>query len=201
MKKYWIQNNKHNRLIFIKDNTVYLGSPKDINDLNLINELEKGITPKNMFNIPYSYIRKIENQEGKNIITIDFGEDSEEKLRIDNENIKKEIFELLKNELSEFGYIQKTPTIYKQAKPQIFAILILTGIFLWTLFLAIEKSKGIDYEIVGKAGINAIVLGLAQFGTFNVIIGYILLISVVFFLLIKRVKNRSQTEYLFRKNY
>jgi len=202
MKKYWLLKEKSNQLICIIDDTIYIGNPKNINDPKLVSDIEKGMIPENFFSIPYGYIKSIENQEGKNIIKINFGNDSEEELRIKDQHKKKEIFECLKNDLSKFEYNQQTPSIFKHAKPQIFAIIITTGLFLWTFYLASQIEKGYEYEIVGggRPGITGIILGLAQFGVIKVIFGYLFIISIAIYALTKRLKNRSLTEYLIRIN-
>ena len=199
MIKYWLLREKHDRLIVIKEKSIYIGNIKSINQINLISEIEKGIIPKDMFSIPYSYIRSIESQENKELIKVYYGVDYEEGIKISNKNIKKEIFEFLRSELTKFEYNQNIPSVFKHTRPQIFAILIATGFFLWTLYLAIEIGKGYEYEIVGgRAGITGVVLGLAQFGALKVILGYTLIIFIAIYSLMKKIKNRSLTEYLTR---
>ncbi|MEG1141447.1 MAG: hypothetical protein RSE41_03185 [Clostridia bacterium] len=102
MHKFWkLNESKSNNLILIKDKIIYKGNLEN-NFINKINLETTDLTFLNkLFSIPYSYIWKIENQEGKNYIKIFFGNDSEEELIIENEDIKKEIFEFLKNDLNK----------------------------------------------------------------------------------------------------
>ncbi len=199
MKNYWLLKENFNKLILIRESTIFTGNVKNIDEIKLISDIEKGTIQKNLFSIPYSYIRSIENQEGNNTIKINFGKDSEEELKIRDRKIKNEIFELLKNDLSKFEYSQKIPSIIKQAKPQIFAILFTTGLFLWTFYIANQIENGYEYEVIGgRPGIGGIILILAQFGTLKVILGYIVILSIAIYSFIRKIKNRSLTEYLIR---
>ncbi|APG66041.1 hypothetical protein LPB136_11980 [Tenacibaculum todarodis] len=135
----------------------------------------------------------------KKLITIFYGNDSDEEIKIDNLKIKDEIFNYLKEKLSKLEYSRKKPSVLKHAKAPLFAILFVSGIFLWTFYLASQIAKGYEYEIAGgKQGIGSLILGMAQFGTTKVILGYLLILSIAFFSLIKKLKNRSLTEYLNR---
>jgi hypothetical protein len=200
MIKYWLLKGKYNRLILIKEKLIYIGNFKIINEIKLISDIEKGIIPENLFSIPYSYIRSIESPDKTELIKIYYGSDSEEDIKIIDRNIKKDIFQYLRNELPIFEYNKKLPSILKHTKPQIFAILITTGLFLWTFYLASQIGEGYEYEIVGGGhpGLTEIILGLAHFGTLKVIIGYILIISFAIYSLRIKIKNRSLTEYLIR---
>lgn len=199
MKKYWIINDKLNRLIFIKDKSIYFGTPKDLNSNDFLFNLKKGIITEEIFSIPYSYISQIENQSKSQIIKIYFGKDSEDEIYIKDNLIKSEVFDFLKSELPEFEYSEKTPSLFKHTKPQMFAILFSTIAFLWTLYITQQIENGIEYQIVGKPGISGIILVIAQFGTLKVIIGFSLLISIAIFSLLWKNKKRSLTKYLTRK--
>ena len=87
MRKFWkIRDSKSNKLIFIKDQTIYKGNPKQ-EELNRLNSESTNLAfLESIFSIPYSYIKKIENQRGKNEIKIFYGKDSEEELIIKDKN-------------------------------------------------------------------------------------------------------------------
>ena len=201
MHKIWkIKESKSNKLILIKDNSIYKGNPKG-NDLNRVNtETTDFSFLKDFFSIPYSYIKKVENQSGKNYIKIFFGKDSEEELYIDNDTIKNEVFDSIKTDNPNLKYNTETPSIIKYAKAQLFALLFLTGIFAWSLYLAIQIEGGAEYELVGggSPGITGIVLAIANLGTLKIIIGYIILLIITIFALIIRLKSRSETKFLKR---
>jgi len=201
MKKYWkIRDSKSsNQLILIKDKSLYKGNPKQ-DDLNKLNSESSNFAfLENLFCIPYSYIKKIKNQEGKNQIKIYFGNDSEEELKVNDNNIKAEIFEYLKQDNPNLKYSSELPSVIKYGKGQFFALLFTAGIFIWTLYLAIQIQSGIEYEIVGgQPGLTGIILGLANFGIMKVVLGYIIILSIILFSLFRRMKSRTETEFLKR---
>ena len=201
MQKFWkISDSKSNELIFIKDSTIYKGNPKQ-EELNKLNSESINLAfLENLFSIPYSYIKRIENQSGKNEIKIFFGKESEEELIIKDKNTKNEIFEFIKQDNPNFKYSSELPSVLKYAKAQLFALLFTTGIFLWSLYLAIQIESGIEYELVGggNPGITGIVLLIANLGVVKNIIGFIILLTIIIFALTKRLKSRSETEFLKR---
>ncbi|WP_299213939.1 hypothetical protein [uncultured Aquimarina sp.] len=184
----------------IKDKIIYKGNQKE-SDLNKINSETTDVAIlKDMFSIPYAYIKKIENQSGKNYIKIFFAKDSEEELYIDDETIKNEVFEFIKTDHKDFTYSSELPSFVKYTKAQLFALVSITGIFIWSLYLAIQIESGIEYELVGgrKPGIAGVILVIANLGTFKIITGYLILLAITIFTLIKKVRSRSVTEYLKR---
>ncbi|CAL2106755.1 conserved hypothetical protein [Tenacibaculum sp. 190524A02b] len=200
MHKFWkIKESKSNKLIFIKDNCIYKGNPKE-EELNRLNTESINLTfLDNLFSIPYSYIRKIENQKGKNEIKIFYGKDSEDELIIENENIKKEIFDFIKEDNSNFNYSSELPSVLKYGKAQFFALLFTTGIYLWVMNYAIELESGTQYELRGgRPGLGAIVFAVANLGTLKVTIGFVILLGVIIFTLTKKLKSRSEIETLSR---
>ncbi|MEP1489059.1 MAG: hypothetical protein ABJK28_11580 [Algibacter sp.] len=178
MQKFWkISDSKSNKLIFIKDKTIYKGNPKQ-EELNKLNSESTNLDfIENLFSIPYSYIKRIENQSGKNEIKIYYGNGSEDEIIVKDKSIKHEIFEFLKIDLPNFHYVSKIPSILNYGKPQFFALLFMTGIFLWSLYLAIQIESGIEYTIIGSGrSIIGIVLFLANFGIVKNIIGYVIIL-------------------------
>ncbi|SFW74199.1 hypothetical protein SAMN02927921_03869 [Sinomicrobium oceani] len=200
MQKFWkISDSKSNKLIYIKDKTIYKGNPKQ-EDSNQLDFQSSDLTfLKSLFSIPYSYIKRIENQSEKNEIKIFFGNDSEEELIVKDKNVKQEIFEFLKSDLPNFNYIFKLPSVFNYGKSQFFAILFITGIFLWSLYLAIQIENGIEYEIIGSGrSLSAIILLLANLGVVKNCIGYVIILSVIIYTLVKKLKSRSTMEILER---
>jgi len=201
MHKTWISNeSKSNKLILIKDKAIYTGNPKK-DDLNRVkSETTNYSFLKDLFSIPYSYVRKIENQSGKNHLKIFFGKDSKEELYIENENTKNEIFEAIKIDNPNLKYYSETPNILKYVKSQIFILLSITGIFIWSLYLAIEIENGAEYEIVGGGNpvIAGFVLAIAHLGVIKIIFGYLTFLIINIFILKRSLKSRSEIEYLVR---
>lgn len=201
MYKIWkLKESKSNKLILIKNKVIYKGNPKE-NDLNRVNLETIDFTfLKDLLSIPYSYIKRIENQSGKKYLKIFFGNNSEEELYIDNENIKKEVFEFIRSDYQNLKYSTEIPSVINYAKAQFFALLSITGIFIWSLYLAFQIESGVEYQLVGggNPGITGIVLMIANLGSLKIIIGYIILLGITIFALAKKLKLRSETEFLKR---
>jgi hypothetical protein len=198
--KFWkISDSKRNKLILIKDNTIYKGNPKS-EDLSKLNEATTNLDfVEKLFSIPYSYIKEIQNQQGKNEIKIYFGNDSEEELIIKDKNTKAEVFAYLREELPKFSYCSELPSVFKYAKALWFALLFTTGIFIWSMYLALEIENGAQYEIIGSGrGIAGIVLFIANFGSVKIISGYLVLLAIIALRIFTRLKSRSETEFLKR---
>lgn len=200
MQNYWkIRNSKSNKLIFIKDKCIYKGNPKEDVLQKLNSESSNLDFLTNLFSIPYSYIKRIENQTGKDDIKIYFGSDSEDELTIKDATVKQEVFDFLKQELPNFKYTSKMPSVLKYAKAQFFALLFTSALFVWSMYLAIQIENGAEYEIVGRGrGIGSIVLGIANFGVFKIVVGFLILLGIIGLALANRLKSRSETEFLIR---
>lgn len=201
MQIFWkINDSKSNKLIFIKDKTIYKGNPKQEELSGLTTESTDLAFLESIFSIPYSYIKKIENQNGKNEIKIFYGNDSEDELIINDEHIKKDVFEFLKQDNPNFRYSSELPSVLKYVKAQLFALLLTTGVFFWSLYLAIQIESGIEYELVGggNPGMVGVVLAIANLGILKIVVGFIVLLSMILFTLRKRLKSRSEVEVLER---
>jgi hypothetical protein len=191
---------KSDKLILIRDNCIYKGNPthEELNNLKIdsphLEKLDK------IFSIPFGYIKKIENQKKSDRIKIYFGSDSEDSLKLENETQKNEIFNFLKQELPNLKYRSSLPSIFKYAKPQIFGILISTGLFIWAMYLAIQISKGYQYEVIGggRAGITELILLIANLGISKLLFGYTIIVGIAIFSLIRRLKSRTEIEILER---
>lgn len=200
MQKFWkIRDSKSNKLICIKDKTIYKGNPKQ-EDLNQLNVESSNLSLlENLFSIPYSYIKRIENQSGKHDIKIFYGNNSEDELIVKDAHVKQEIFDFLKVDLPNFNYTAKLPSVWHYGKPQFFALLFMSGIFLWSIYLAIQIENGAQYEIIGGGrSITGIVLFLANFGVQKNCIGYAVVLTIIILSLTKKLKSRSEMEILNR---
>lgn len=201
MDKVWKPTeSKSDKLILIHERSIYKGSPDRDQMKNLDSEVQRAEVIKGLFGIPYSYIKKIINQKGINHIKIFFGKDSEEELYIDNENLKDEIFDFLKSDIQGLAYKSETPNMVKYAKVQLFSILISTGLFVWAMYLAIQISNGVEYELVGngRPGLTGFVLLFANLGITKLIIGYSIITGIALFSLFRKLKTRTEMQILER---
>ena len=200
-KNYWLINKNTPHLIGLSENAIISGSIKKYDKNTLRTDLDKGNFPHDVFSIPFSYIKSVEKPSSADFISVNFGKSSTEKIDIGDEKLTVEIFNLIREKLNRFEYATKKPSVYRHTKPQIFAILILSGLFLWSFHYANEISKGYEYAIQGTGvGIAGIALGIAQFGKTKIIGGYLSLVSIAFFSFFKKLRSRTLTEYLLRKS-
>ncbi|WP_299522856.1 hypothetical protein [Winogradskyella sp.] len=198
MQKFWkLSQSKSNKLIFIKDQCIYKGNPKQ-EELQKLNEHTTNLDfLKNLFSIPYAYIKQIENQKGKDYIKIFYGSGSEDELVIKDSNIKKEVFDFLRQDMSKFKYSSGLPSALKYAKAQFFALLFTTLLFIASLYFAVKIENGTEYEIMGR-GILTLIIAIANLGVIKVVLGYIIIVGIVCLALVNRLKSRSETEFLRR---
>jgi hypothetical protein len=201
MIKFWTsKNNKNIDIVLIDDTSIYKGKikPEDLN--NFSKQVENNKVPDGLFGIPFSYITRIENQEGKKDIKVYFNSDSEEELISKNSEIKNVIFSYLKEVIPNMNYAKKTPSFFKYVKPQLFAILFTTIIFLWSLYYAIQIESGAEYVLKGRAGLLALIFSIGLLGVVKVVLLFIFLIGVGVYSLIRKNKTRTEIEQLNRFN-
>jgi hypothetical protein len=193
MIKFWkIKNTKNISVILIADKSIYKGKIKT-EDLNHFSkELESNIIPQGLFGIPFSYIEKIEHQENKKDIKIYFGDGSEEELTSADQALKNEIFNYLKETIPNLKYSKEIPSIFKYAKPPLFAVLFTTGIFVWSLYYAVQLGNGVEYELAGSAGITSMMYAMGLLGTLKIVMLFFFIIEIAVYSLFK--KNKSRTE-------
>ena len=200
MNKIWKPTEpKSDKVILIFENSIYKGNPSRevLSKINLENPKTDLIN--DLFSIPYSYIKRIVNQEGVGYIKIFFGRDSEEELNIRNEKLKNEIFDSIKEDVPNMSYKSEVPSSFKYAKAPIFGILISSGIFIWAMYFAIQMSNGYEYELVGgRPGLTGIVLALANFGITKLIIGYSVILGLGLFSLMRKLKTKTEMQILER---
>lgn len=204
MHKVWKQRqSKHNKLVLIKDQTIYLGNPSE-SELNKVNaESAEFPFSSNLFSIPFSYIKRIENQKGKNQINFFLREKTTEEIHVEQEHIKNEIFQFLKTEIPKLKYSSKKPSLLKYTKDPLFAFIVLSGLFSWTFYLATQMENGYDYELVNGLRMNSsaltgLILGIANFGTSKIILGYLALLSINILAFVSKLKSRTEIEFLIR---
>lgn len=192
MLNYW-KLKKENQIIGIDDKMIYKGNLSDTKNIKKIDSE----TLKNFFSIPFTYIRKIENPTNRNRFTIFFNDDSEEEFIFSDEKTKMEVFNFIKNNSSLF-YSSKTPSKFSFARPQLFALIIVSILYFWSLYLAIEIENGAVYQIIGggSGGIAAFILILANLGSLQLTIAYLILLGIMFFSISKKLKSRTIIEYL-----
>lgn len=201
MIKYWkIKNRNTIDIVLISKGSLYKGKIKAVNIINFENQVKNEDIPKEFFEIPFSYIKKIEYQKNKKYIKIYFGDSSEEELYSDEESLKDDIFNNLKEVIPNTIYYKKRPSLIQYAKPQLFALFFSSIIFVWSLYYAIQLENGAQYELKGRAGLSSIVFSIGLMGKVKVIVSYLLIGSLISYSIIRKNKSRTEIEYL-NKSY
>ncbi|KGL62725.1 hypothetical protein [Polaribacter sp. Hel1_85] len=199
MIKFWtFKNNKNIDIVLIDDSKIFKGKIKFEALNNFSKQVENNKIPEGLFSIPFSYISKIENQKGKKDIKIYFSGDSEEELISKDSETKNEIFNYLREAISNMSYSKKTPSFFKYVKPQLFAIFFTTVIFIWSLYYAIQIENGVEYYLEGRAGLLSLIFSIGLLGVVKVIILFTLLIGIGVYSMIRKNKSRSEIEQLNR---
>lgn len=154
---------------------------------------------KELFGIPFSYLRKIENQLGSDKIILHYGNDSVEELCIKDQRLKQEVFEFLKTHIPNFTYSKTLPSIFQYGKGQIIACLVVLFLFMRTAYFANQIESGIFYEIEGNSkSITSILLAIAHLGSVKVYMIFSILLIIIIFSFIRKSKSRSEIEVLYR---
>jgi hypothetical protein len=102
---------------------------------------------------------------------------------------RTEIFNHLRAHLPVESSIIKYSKIRSGRKPLI-AMVVITLIFLWTFFIALDIEKGTDYEVSGSyRSIAGIVLVFAYLGVKKVVLIFGLLMTIAIVAFLKKTKN------------
>ena len=142
--------------------------------------------------IPLDYIKEIRFQEEKKYIEVFFGGSSYEHFKISDENKKIEIFEYFSSLFPNATISKEKHSKLKAGKKPLSAVLVLSLIFTWSLYISLNIEAGYGYELTGSPGSMAgVVLALASLGVFKLTLIFLSLISIALISFI--VKTRTPT--------
>mgnify|MGYP003667569564 CR=1 FL=1 len=197
--KFWsIKKNKKIDVILIDEKSIHKGKITSEELSHFSKKVANNNVPEGLFEIPFTYIKRVENQENKKDIKVFYGDSSEEELTSTSQLQKNEIFTYLKEAVPNMKYSKELPSIFRYAKPQLFAILFTTGIFLWSLYYAIQIENGVEYEVRGTAGLLSMIFSIGLLGVVKVTFIFFLIIGIAVYSLIRRNRTRTQIEQLNR---
>jgi len=191
MVKTWINREKgEDKIIAMGNEMIYKANPKADKVLDYIKDLENDVIPIDVFCIPFSYIKNIQYHEGQKYLQIFFGHESEEHFRISDSNKRLELFNYFKEHISNTAYRFEKFSASKSAKKPMIAVGIVSILFAWTLYLAIQIEMGSQYVVVGsKSSITGLVLGLANLGILEVILIFGSLVGIGLYSMIRKMRN------------
>jgi hypothetical protein len=193
MDKIWINKKKgEDKLIAIGNNCIYKVNPKADRVEQYTNDLKNGTVSDDVLSIPYSYIKNIQYQEGKQYIQVFFGQESEEYIRIKDDNKRNEIFKYFKDNIPGTAYQFEEYSAFKSGKKPMIAVILTSLLFAWTLYLSIQIELGYQYELVGGSGhsITGLVLALANLGVLKVVLIFGSLLGIGLSSMIRKMRNR-----------
>jgi len=194
MIEVWTNSLKGNdKLIGFGNGFIYKANPKTIEETEILaTNMRNGVfdTTK-VWDIQAKYCSEIRLQEGKTYIEIFYGKEGEQDLRVADEYLRFKIFETIKKGLPDVKYSVEKWSAFKAGRKPLIAIAVLIGLFLWTLFYAIQGQNGMVYYLEDGRynSLTGIVLGIASLGLTNVIIIFCSLLSLALFAFIKRIRN------------
>jgi len=169
--KVWINPLKgEDKIIAHLDDMIYKCNPKAADVDSVAWGLEKGVAPdENMFNIPLHYINEIRWEEDKPYIQV-FFRGSEEHLTIYDDARRREIFDYFKTILPSFSSTTIHQSAIEAGKKALIAMAVVGVLLMVSLYYSTSIESGMEYEIRGRAGLLAAIVGIASMGTKKVLL-------------------------------
>lgn len=190
--KIWTSTEKSDdKIIAISDEYIYKGNPPASEIESAVFDLQmKGETLKHFFTIPLRYIIAINQQEGKKYIEVLFRGDTEH-LKIQNDTKRQEIFDYFKNTIANATLYVSKQSKFQAIKKPLIAMAVLTGLFIWSLYIAVQVENGAVYDVTGENyfSVAGIILLIASLGVTKLIITYASLLTIAGISMIKKYKN------------
>jgi hypothetical protein len=201
MTKIWINKEKgDDSLIGIGNNKIYKANPKEQKLTQFVDLIETDSAHIDILSIPFSYIRSIQFQIGKKYIKVCFGQESEEHLKISDEDKRVEIFKYFKENVPSMEFRSKKYTVIEAIKKPLIALVVALLLYLWTMHYVLEIASGTQYELIGNGGsISGIVFSLAQLGLVKVNIIFAALFSIGIFSAVKKGKKPAEILEIYKK--
>ncbi len=190
--KIWKGTEKSDeKIIAYSDSIIYICNPKISEVENVIQNLKMNIIPTDKFtSVPLSYLREIHLEEGKKYIEILFGGDSKEQLNINDLEIRNEIFEYFKSNISKSVYMSDTYSKLRAGKKPLIAMTVLLSICLWTFYISNGIEQGDEYKVIGnQRSVASIVLMIASLGSTNILLIFGIFFGIALTSFIIKTKN------------
>ena len=183
--------NGDDAIIACNDELIIKGNPKPSEVNNCISDLELNKIPfDNFITIPFSYLKEISIEEGKENIEILFGSDSSEILKIKDEKTKNDIFDFFKINIPNSFFIVDRYTPLKAAKKPLIAMGIIVLIFSYIFYLVKEIKSGTEFELVGSgASLAGIIAAIASLGFQKVTLLFLAFITIPLIGSLKKANN------------
>ncbi len=187
-------NEKGNdKLIAFNNGTIYKANPKTDEETDtLARDLKSGFFDSTkLWDIKINHCKEIRLQDGKPYIEIFWTKDGEEQLRISDKNKRYKFFDLIKANAPNATLTTEKWNAFRAGKKPLIAFFVVLGLFLWTLYYAIQAQRGYVYYI--KDGrydsLTGIVLGIASLGLNKVILIFSVLLGIASFAFIRKANH------------
>jgi len=189
MNKYWkLPNTKD--IVLIRDNYIYYGQ----------SERETTEIPDHFDKISLNEIKKIENSEKSKYLKF-YDKNSVENIPIESKNIKTEIIEFIKVNLSEFKYWKELPSNIEYAIVHYFFMAFILFCFSCSIYFYIGISNGEKFPLTNmRVGILHYCLYLAKSGIIKFVFIYLIIFGLTIYSLRKKLRKKGYIETLKRKN-
>lgn len=156
-------------LIVYHNTTIYKGNPRPEAVDAILRDLSHGVQRPELFSIPQSLLKKICLEEGKSYLEVYFGDASEEHLKVTDPARRQAIFDFFRATIPRSKYEVEHYSKAKAGRKPLAAMVIISLLFLWSLYLAVQMENGARYEIIGDGkSIVTVVLAIAGLGSLNV---------------------------------
>jgi hypothetical protein len=179
-------------IAFIND-TIYKANPTTDQEANILaSGLRAGsFDSTKLWDIKVNQCREIRLQDGKPFIEVFWGRDGEEQLRISDEYKRYKFFDLIKANAPNATSTTEKWNAFRAGRKPLIAFFVVLGLFLWTLYYAIQAQKGYVYYIenVRYGSLTGIVLAIASLGLNRVVLIFSALLAIALFAFIKKAKN------------
>lgn len=190
----WTNDAKGNdRLIGVGNNRIYKANPKTTEETeSLAKAMRSGsFDSTKVWDIDTSHCNEIRLEDGKPFIEIFWGKEGEEQLRVTDEYLRYKIFEHIKAAMVNATVTTEKWNAFRAGKKPLIAFAILSGLFAWTLFYAIEGEAGNVYYIENGRynSLTGVVLGLASLGLTKVITIFSFLLGLAVFGFTRKVRR------------
>jgi hypothetical protein len=201
MTEIWLNSEKGNdKLIAFADGTIYKANFKTDEEADeMARALRSGsFDSRKLWEIKAKHCKEIRLQDGKPYIELFFGKEGEEQLRITDEYKRHQVFDIIKANTPGNATTEKWNAFRAGRKPMI-AFFVVLGLFLWTLYYAIQIENGTEYYFKGNGGfsLTGIIVTIASMGLVNTIIVFSILLGLAIFSFVRKAMNLPVMQRIF----
>ena len=165
----WINRDRNeDSFVIIANRIIYKYRAKDLAFDEVQYELSQGRLDERLIGLPFGYLTKVEYREGAKAIKLYYNKDSEDRITVNDNEKRKEIFDAIYKEC-DCMYEVKQPNFFKRTKRPLIAFGVVLGAFLLVVMLIKAKQEGTSFE---GTGLIAFLIYFAEFGLVRNSLGF-----------------------------